>query len=174
MSRYVTWLCAVLFALVFTLAAPGTASAQGGPAAAPTSTLDIHPLPPTANAAVSFDVEKATNAYLARVSGKARANSDSYFEGGYWLILWDALYAIAVSAILLFTRFSARMRKIAEGVTRSRFWQAPIYIMQYVVVTTVLTLPMTIYENFVREHQYGLSNQNFIAVGRRFRQRSSD
>ena len=28
-------------------------------------------------------------AYLARVSGAARARSDAYFEGGYWLMLLD-------------------------------------------------------------------------------------
>jgi STE24 endopeptidase len=47
-------------------------------------------------------------------------------------------------------------------VTRYRFVQVPIYVVQYVVVTTVATLPLTIYEGFVREHAYGLSNQNFL------------
>jgi STE24 endopeptidase len=155
------WACAAMLVAVFLLALAAPAAAQGGPSAAPTSTVDVHTLPP-AGTAPAFDAEKATNAYLSRVSGEARAKSDSYFEGGYWLILWDALYAIAVSAILLFPRISARMRSIAQGITRSRFWQVPLYIMMYVVVTTVLTLPMTIYEDFLREHQYGLSNQNFL------------
>jgi len=161
MARYLTALCAALLVLVFSLMTVSSAFAQNGPAAAPTSTVDVKPLPP-AGTPVAFDPDKATNAYLAQVSGEARQKSDSYFEGGYWLILWDAVYAIVVSAILLFTRFSARMRKFAEGVTRSRFWQAPIYIMLYVIVTTVLSLPITIYENFLREHQYGMSNQNFV------------
>ena len=155
------WSCAAVLVAVFLLALAAPAAAQGGPSAAPTSTVDVHTLPPTA-AAPAFDAEKATNAYLSRISGEARAKSDSYFEGGYWLVLWDALYAIAVSAILLFPRISARMRNIAQGITRSRFWQVPLYIMMYVVVTTALTLPMTIYEDFLREHQYGLSNQNFL------------
>ena len=155
------WSCAAVLVAALFLALAAPAAAQGGPSAAPTSTVDVHALPPTA-AAPAFDAEKATNAYLSRISGDARAKSDAYFEGGYWLILWDALYAIAVSAILLFPRVSARMRGIAQGITRSRFWQVPLYIMMYVVVTTVLTLPMTIYEEFLREHQYGLSNQNFL------------
>jgi STE24 endopeptidase len=140
------------------------ATAQAGPSAAPTTTVDVHTLPATASTspAPSFDVEKATNAYLARVNGEARQKSDSYFEGGYWLILWDALYAIAVSALLLWSHISSRMRDIAEGITRSRFLQAPIYIAQYLVLTTVLTFPLTVYENFFREHEYGLSNQNFL------------
>jgi len=160
MTKTLPWLCAALFALMFTMMAPSAALAQAGPTAAPTSTVDVHSLPPAG--VTNFDVEKATNAYLAKISGEARQKSDSYFEGGYWLILWDALVAIAVSAILLFTRISARMRKTAEGITRSRFWQVPIYIILYTVLTTVLTFPMTVYEEFLREHQYGLSNQNFM------------
>jgi STE24 endopeptidase len=152
--------CAALLALAVSATTVPAMAQAGGPAAAPTSTVDVQPLPPAGVA--HFDPAKATKAYLARISGEARAKSDSYFEGGYWLILWDALYAIAVSAVLLFPRISARMRNIAQSVTRSRFWQVPIYIMMYVVITTVLTLPMTIYEEFLREHQYGLSNQNFM------------
>jgi len=135
--------------------------AQGGPAAAPTSTVEVQPLPPTAQAP-AFDAGKATNAYLARIDGEARAKSDSYFEGGYVLILIGALYALAVSAVLLFTRISARMRRNAENVTRSRFWQVTVYILQYVVLTTILTFPLDVYTNFFREHQYGLSNQTFM------------
>ena len=161
MSRYLLGLCIALLVISCSFATTNVAAAQNGPAAAPTSTVDVHALPPASVA--NFDPKRATNAYLARVSGAARQKSDSYFEGGYWLILWDALYAIAVSAILLFLRISSQMRKIAEGITRSRFWQVPIYILQYVVITTAMTLPMTIYENFIREHAYGLSNQNFMA-----------
>ncbi|HVU20677.1 MAG TPA: M48 family metalloprotease, partial [Rhizomicrobium sp.] len=161
MTKYLPWLGAALITLTLVLLPPASATAaQTGPAAAPTSTVDVHPLPPAGE--TNFDADKATNAYLAEISGEARKKSDSYFEGGYWLILWDALYAIAVSAILLFLRISARMRRIAEGVTRSKFWQVPIYIMMYIVITTVLSLPMSIYEEFIREHQYGMSNQNFI------------
>jgi STE24 endopeptidase len=160
MTKYASRLCAALLAVTIFLLLPAAAMAQGGPSAAPTSTVDVQTLPPPA--AISFDANKATNAYLARVSGAARANSDSYFEGGYWLTLWDALYAIAVSALLLFLRISSRMRKIAEGFTRSRFLQAPIYIVMYVLLTTIVTLPLTLYEGYFREHAYGLSNQNLM------------
>jgi STE24 endopeptidase len=53
------------------------------------------------------------------------------------------------------------MRDFAQGLTRSRFFQVPIYVAMYVVVTTVMTFPLTLYEQFFREHAYGLSNQNF-------------
>jgi STE24 endopeptidase len=155
------WACAAVLVAALLLALAAPAAAQGGPSAAPTSTIDVHALPPAATAP-AFDAGKATDAYLSRVSGEARAKSDSYFEGGYVLTFVDALYAILVSALLLFLRISSRMRKIAEGVTRSRFLQVPIYIAQYLVLTTVLSLPLSIYEEYFREHAYGLSNQNFM------------
>ncbi len=152
--------CAMLVALL-TFASGSPALAQAGPSPAPLASVETHALPVVAKP-VPFDAEKATRAYLARISGKARERSDAYFEGGYWLLLVDTLYAVAVSAILLFTRASAWMRNRAQKMTRSRFWQVPIYVVQYVIVTTILALPLSIFEGFIREHAYGLSNQNFL------------
>ena len=149
---------AMLFgAVLFT----GAANAQATPAPAPTSTVSVQSLPPAASttAVQKFDPVKATNAYLNQVSGAARAKSDSYFEGGYSLILVDALYAVAVSALLLWLKISAGMRNIAQGVTRSRFWQVPIYVIMFTALVTVLAFPLTIYEYFFREHAYGLSTR---------------
>jgi STE24 endopeptidase len=151
---------AALF-VFFTFAAIAPAIAQ--PVAAPTTTIPVSALPaPQVQAAPpKFDVEKATNAYLAQVSGAARQKSDSYFEGGYVLLFVDALYAIAVSALLLWSRASAAFRNTAQGWTRSRYGQAVIYVAIYTVVVAVLTFPLDVYEGFFREHSYGLSNQNF-------------
>ncbi|HEY4124133.1 MAG TPA: M48 family metallopeptidase [Rhizomicrobium sp.] len=156
---------AMLLAVFALVVVTATAPAYAQPTAAPTSQVSVAPLPPPAaatKAAPAFDVEKATNAYLARVSGEARAKSDSYFEGGYVLTLVDAIYAIAVSALLLWSRFSAGIRNFAQRRTRSRFWQVSIYVAIYVVAIGVLTFPLAVYEGFFREHAYGLSNQNFV------------
>ena len=99
-------------------------------------------------------------AFYARVSGEARKRSDSYFECGYVLIFVDGLYAVAVAALLLWTGISAQMRNLAQRFTRSRFLQAPIYVVMFIAATAVLTFPLTVYEGFFREHAYGLSNQN--------------
>lgn len=110
---------------------------------------------------VSFDPVAATNAYLATVAGEDRARSDAYFEGGYWLQLWDFLLGVAVNLVLLGTGLSSRMRNLAERLVNFRPIQTFLYWVQYLVVTTVVLLPMTIYEGFVREHRYGLANQTF-------------
>ena len=38
----------------------------------------------------------------------------------------------------------------------------PGYTLIYVPLTALLTLPITFYEGFYREHQYGLSNLSFL------------
>jgi STE24 endopeptidase len=109
----------------------------------------------------SFDPESTTDAYLAMVSGAARRKSDSYFEGGYWLLLVDALYAIVVAGLLLWSRISARMRDFAQARTRSRLLQVAIYVVLFLVVFTIAEFPLAAYEGFVREHAYRLSNMSF-------------
>jgi STE24 endopeptidase len=36
---------------------------------------------------MAFDPDLATQAWMATLNGAARAKSDAYFEGGYWLQL---------------------------------------------------------------------------------------
>jgi STE24 endopeptidase len=155
-------LAAVIVSLLVSLVA---LPAFAQPAIAPTSAVTVQPLASVTNAppAAAFDPVKATNAYLAQVKGEARAKSDVYFEGSAeWLPVVDTIYALLVAGLLLWTRISARMRNYAQGFTRSKFWQVLIVILFYVVLTTVLTFPLTVYEDFVREHAYGLSNQDFL------------
>jgi len=149
--------------LVLMVFAAGPAAAA--PATAPTSSVQVHTLPPVASPSTqqpTFDPGKATDAYLATVKGEARARSDAYFEGGYVLLVVDTLYALLVSALLLWLRISAWMRNVAQSMTRSRFLQAPIYVALFLVITAVATFPLTLYEGFFREHAYGLSNMTLM------------
>ena len=84
-------------------------------------------------AAQPFDVKAAVDAYLARVPADQRARSDAYFEGGYWLLLWDFLSTVLVMWILLRFRWSARMRDLAERLTRFKPLQTALYWVQFVV-----------------------------------------
>ena len=146
-------------ALMLFLAA---AQAQAGPVSAP-------PPPVAAEAAASaaltarLDPVAATDAYMKRLQGEARARSDGYAEGGYWLLLWDFLYGLAVAWLLLSRRISARIRDFAERRTRRANLQTFIYVLAYIPLTAALTFPLTYYEGFYREHQYGLSNLSFTA-----------
>ena len=157
----------VLLLLALSLLLPGAAGAQDQgpqlpPRAAPTTRVETGALP-VIDATPAFDAARATSEYLARVIGAARARSDAYFEGGYWLQLVDLLWGLGIACLLLFTGLSTRLRDWAETRTRSRSAQVMLYGAVYITAVTVLELPLAIYEGFVREHAYGLSNQGFPA-----------
>lgn len=114
-----------------------------------------------ASATQSFDVKAAVDAYLAKMPAAERARSDAYFEGGYWMLLWDFLVSVLVMWLLLRFRLSSGMRNLAERITRFRPLQTALYWIQFIVVTSVLTFPLTVYESYFREHKYGLLNQTF-------------
>ncbi len=113
--------------------------------------------------AVRFDPETATKSYLAQLSPEQRGRSDAYFEGGYWLPLWVFLCGLLIAGFALFSRLSARMRNLAESMTRFRPLQTLLYALQYILYGAVLSFPLTFYGGFFREHQYGLSSQPFPA-----------
>jgi len=116
-----------------------------------------------ASVAQGFDIEAATRAYLDTLQGAARAKSDSYFEGGYWLPLWGALVSILAYWAMLHFRWSAKWSCWAGRVTSRRWLQPAVYALPFTLAGAALTLPWTIYVAYYREHQYGLSNQSFLA-----------
>ncbi len=118
-------------------------------------------VPAEAQASPHFDATVATNAYLAQIPPDKTARSDAYFEGGYWMILWDFLYGAVVALLLLNLRWSARMRDLAERFTRFKPVQTFVYWLQYLVLTSILVFPLTVYEDYFREHKYGLATQTF-------------
>jgi STE24 endopeptidase len=115
-----------------------------------------------AAATAAFDPEVATKAYLSTLQGAARAKSDAYFEGGYWLPLWGAVVTVVSYWLMLRFRWSAAWSGWAQRVTRRRWLQPALYSLPFTLVSAAIVLPWTIYVTFYREHQYGLSNQTFL------------
>ncbi len=155
-----TGLATTLCCLIFFCGAFGTTPALAQPPAA-NQMPSVIQVPAEAQASSHFDATAATNAYLAQIPADKTARSDAYFEGGYWLILWDFLYGAVIALLLLNLRWSARMRDLAERVTRFKPVHTFVYWVQYLVLTTILIFPLTVYEGYFREHKYGLATQTF-------------
>jgi STE24 endopeptidase len=110
-----------------------------------------------------FDPGAATKAWLDSVPRAQREKSDKYFEGGYWLLLWNYVVAAGISILLLSSRVSARLRDFGERLTRYKTLQVVIYSIAYLLLVYLLSFPLNVYQHFLREHQYGLGSQNFAA-----------
>ena len=124
------------------------------------------PTPPPAAVLFSnnpkiFDPAAATQAWLDSVPADKRAKSDAYFEGGYWLILWNFLLGAAIYLFLLASRTSARLRDWADRVTRFKTGRVILYSIPFTILAFLLNFPLELYQNYFREHAYGLSTQAF-------------
>ena len=118
-------------------------------------------IPAAAQPGPGFDVDKATQAYIDLLSPEQRQLSDRYFEGGYWLQLWEMLWTVGACVLLLVTGISRRMSRFAQRLSRRRWISTPLYIAQLLIALYLLGLPFSIYTDFLREHHYGLSQQLF-------------
>jgi len=147
----------LLFLLVLSLIAalPSSLLAQEtspSPSATPAPVPSIAP---------GTDPATATRAWLDTVPPDKKVKSDAYFEGGYWLILWNFLVNAAIAIFLLSSGISARLRDWAERHTRFKAMQVTHYAIAFLMINAILTFPLSVYEGFFREHKYGLATQTF-------------
>jgi STE24 endopeptidase len=153
-----------LLAACLICAAVASAAGNAAGAAAAKPVRDLPPglqIPAAAQIGSDFDVDKATQSYLDLLSPEQRQLSDRYFEGGYWLQLWELLWAVGSCALLLLTGLSRKMNQFSQRLSRRNWISTPIYIGLFLVAMFLLGLPLSIYTDFLRERQYGLSEQAF-------------
>jgi len=115
-------------------------------------------VPPEAAWGPTFDVGRATDAYIATIPAADRAKSDAYYEGGYWIGLWGVLLTVALCLLLLHLRYAARLRDYAAARGRGPWVQSLVVAVGFVLAIEVLALPWALYTEYFREHQYGMSN----------------
>lgn len=143
------WLLVIWFVFSGPVAVP--AQEPSTASSSPTVSENIKPSDPAAE----------TKAWLATVPADQRKKSDAYFEGGYWLLLWNFLLGSVISIFLLSWRISARLRDFAERITRFKTLQVIVYAVNYILLMAVLTFPLAVYQQFFREHQYQMATQTF-------------
>jgi STE24 endopeptidase len=110
---------------------------------------------------VPSDPAKATDFYLSAVGQEQKDKAAAYFEGNYWLKLWNLLYLLGISWLLLGTKLSVKMKNLAERFFKKKFLRDIAYAIQYIIATTILGFPLSLYQGFFREHKYDLSNLAF-------------
>jgi Zn-dependent protease with chaperone function len=83
-----------------------------------------------------------------------------YQRSGDLLWVADTALGFLIPALLLWSGLSARMRDWAARAAGARWFRSiAVYSVLFTVLMTLLNLPLSWYQGFVREHAYGLSNQ---------------
>ncbi|MDO8297601.1 MAG: M48 family metallopeptidase [Caulobacter sp.] len=106
----------------------------------------------------TFDAAAETAKYLATLPPEAHAKATAYTQGGHWLLLWGTLVAILVSWIIIRAGVLARIR---TGAGKGRIgWLAVLAVLPvWFVMDSLLSLPWSVYSDWWRQTQYGLTSQ---------------
>lgn len=115
-------------------------------------------VPPEAAWGPTFDVGRATDAYIATIPAADRAKSDAYYEGGYWIGLWSTLITIALCLLLLKFRVAARTRDFVAARGHGPWLQSLAVALVVLLALSFLSLPWALYTAYYREHEYDMSN----------------
>lgn len=147
----------LLIALALSVSAVLPATAQDTAAAPAESAAVAAPMPTTTPAVQSPTPAESGPVAVPEPSEKAVR----YHRSGNVLWIVSTLWGLLVPALLLFTGLSARIRTLAYRIGRKWFFALFIYLVILAVLVWLVDLPLAYYSGFVRQHQYGLSNQTF-------------
>jgi STE24 endopeptidase len=104
-----------------------------------------------------MNVEAATTRYIDSLGPAALQKAHDYTIGKEWMLLWDLVVAGIVTWLIVRSGLLDKIEgKISE---RRRNLGAFLISLTYFLVSAVLTLPWTIYEDWVRETGYGRTSQ---------------
>ncbi len=82
-----------------------------------------------------------------------------YYRSGNVLWAVDVLLGLLIPSAFVFSGFSARLRDLARRIGRNWFFTLVAYFVLFSLIMFVIGLPWAYYTEFVRQHDYGLSNQ---------------
>ena len=85
----------------------------------------------------------------------------SYYRSGNVLWVITNVWGLLIPSLILFTGVSARLRNWAHRLGRKWFFTIGLYFIAFTVIVFLVDLPLSYYQGYVRQHDYGLSNQTF-------------
>ncbi|MGN6058890.1 MAG: M48 family metallopeptidase [Sphingomicrobium sp.] len=108
---------------------------------------------------MAFDPNAATARYIDSLGPAALQKAHDYTLGKEWMLLWSLIVAAVVTWLIVRSGILDRIdAKLGE---KRRKLRAFVIAFVYFVVSTVLTLPWSIYADWWREKSYGRTSQPF-------------
>jgi len=108
---------------------------------------------------MAFDPNAATARYIDSLGPAALEKAHHYTVGKEWMLLWSLLVAALVTWLIV--RWGVLDRIGTKLGDRRRNLRAFVIALVYLLVSTILTLPWSIYADWWREKSYGRTGQPF-------------
>jgi STE24 endopeptidase len=106
---------------------------------------------------INPEVQAATARYIDSLGPAALQKAHDYTVGKEWMLLWGLVVAAVVTWLIVRSGILDRLEgKIAEP---RRNLRAFVISLVFFIVSTVLTLPWTLYAAYFREKAYGRTSQ---------------
>ena len=106
---------------------------------------------------MNFDAELATRAYIDGLGEEALAQASAYTSGNHWLMLWSLFVTILSTWLIirsgLLTRFSTKLEN------SSLFSRAFQISASFIVISSIIELPWTLYKGWYRQTSYNMTSQ---------------
>ncbi len=93
------------------------------------------------------------------------AKAMDYYRSGNLLWIASQVLALAIPAAVLFSGLSSSLRNLALRIGRRWFFVVGVYFILYGLLNYAVRFPLAYFAGFVRQHDYGLSNQTFARWG---------
>jgi Zn-dependent protease with chaperone function len=82
-----------------------------------------------------------------------------YYRSGNLLWILSQSWSLLVPLLFLITGFSGVLGRIAHKWGRSWYFTLFVYLVLFLSLSQLLNLPLDYYSDYLRQHEYGLSNQ---------------
>ncbi|MBN8648512.1 MAG: M48 family metalloprotease [Caulobacterales bacterium] len=110
---------------------------------------------------MAFDIEKATQAYLATLPQDVVTRSTGYTNGGHWVLLFDFIISLLACYLIVKWGYLEKIGLRLEAKRPRPLLKSFLIPLVFLFIQTIITLPWTIFTSYHREHFYGLSKQPF-------------
>ena len=106
---------------------------------------------------MSVNVDAATAAYIDSLGAEALHKAHDYTVGGHWLLLWGLVVSAIVTWLIVRSGILARLQSKLDR--RSFALRAFVVSGVFLLLSSILTLPWSIYSAWWRETAYGRTSQ---------------
>lgn len=107
---------------------------------------------------------QSDESFLENKSNSNQTERSKKYQGiRYILFFVDFIWSTLIFTLFLFTGFSKKLMVWAKRVTNKTIFANGIYILIFILIFSFLSFPTNFYGGFILEHQFSLSNQNFIS-----------